>query len=331
MYIGPHEIGNVNAMYAKAARECGIETTSTINTEHTIRRGNVQYDKCLHLERHGKIARYVIASMHLIRNLRHDAYIFIYNESIMPRNADLPILKILNKKIIMVFVGCDIRTPTKDPRCLLAKCPYIEKCLSPAKKKHTKKLEGFATATLAQPRYAHVLTRPYGIFWPPIDPKEIEFKIPKNNPPAITHAATMSQIKGTKHIISATDNLSKSYDLRFTYFNGKAPRSHVRRTLTNTDISIDQLLSTGHGIYAIESMAAGCAVIGSAGRYEAKVLQRTPDLPMIPATPETVEERIKDLLEHPEKIPGYARAGGIYVEKYHEYRKVFDDIMGMLR
>ena len=40
---------------------------------------------------------------------QHDAFIFLYGDTLLPYNLDLPILKLLSKKTIMWFIGSDIR------------------------------------------------------------------------------------------------------------------------------------------------------------------------------------------------------------------------------
>jgi len=98
----------------------------------------------------------------------------------------------------------------------------------------------------------------------------------------------------------------------------------VKAKLAESEIVIDQLLVPGHGLFAIEAMASGNAVLGSAisGRFGFPE-----DLPILTTTPDNIYENLKMVLENPQLRIDLAHKGRAYVEKYHDHIQVAKYLM----
>jgi hypothetical protein len=69
-----------------------------------------QYDEIVLLYDKTKTDQLILyIKMFLKYAFKNDVFIFLYGQSLLPYNLDLPILKLMRKKTIMWFVGCDIR------------------------------------------------------------------------------------------------------------------------------------------------------------------------------------------------------------------------------
>ena len=79
--------------------------------------------------------------------------------------------------------------------------------------------------------------------------------------PVIIHAPSNPVIKGTNIIITALNEL-KEEGIKFKFILLKDTDNRiVLQNLSNADIAVDQLYSEGPATFAIEAMAAGCAVL----------------------------------------------------------------------
>jgi Glycosyltransferase len=167
----------------------------------------------------------------------------------------------------------------------------------------------------ARPNYAQNLTD-YELFTITIDPDELEYRNNNNTPPKIIHAPSNTQLKGTKYVKEAVDRLHREgYDFEFELVQD-LPNREFRKKLTESDIVIDQLILPAHGLLAVEAMATGNAVLGSAvPEFNA----HPEDLPLITTTPDTIYENIRYLLQNPEEMDELIRDGREYVIENHHY------------
>jgi hypothetical protein len=145
-----------------------------------------------------------------------------------------------------------------------------------------------------------------------------------DDPPLVIHAPSNNLIKGTKYVLEAVKRLrGEGYKFLFELCQNME-NIEVRKKLTRSQIVIDQLIFPGYGIFAIEAMASGNAVIGSAvPGYNGFA----DDMPVLTTTPDTIYEHLKSLLENPRLRTDLAIRGRKWVEKYHDHRVVTKDFI----
>jgi glycosyltransferase involved in cell wall biosynthesis len=295
-----------------------------------------QYDEIVLMYNKSKLNQLIAyIKIFLTYAFKNDVFIFLYGKSLLPYNLDLPILKLLRKKTIMWFVGCDIRHYTsqlefskktgEDTICSF--CNLKEDCVLEKKQYLVRMAEKYATHIISGKMISNLLTREYFIISAPLDVENIRFNNIRNNPPVIVHAPTSRKMKGTDYIIETINRLrSEGYKFEFKMFENMSNHD-VRRELSDSDICIDQLFSVGNGMFANEAMAAGCAVLcGNLPQYSGRPV----DLPVIHTRPDNLYKNLKILLDNPELVSELGEKGRKYVLKYHDSLKVADAIIDMI-
>jgi len=150
----------------------------------------------------------------------------------------------------------------------------------------------------------------------------------KNGQVRIAHTPNFRGIKGTDFIIKAIEKLKKEdkLNIELILIENKS-NNEVKSTLTSdVDILVEQLILTGHGLSAVEGMAAGIPVISNLEHENyTRVFRRfsnLDDLPIVSATPENIYENLKFLIQNPCKRNLLSLAGVDYVKRYHSYESI---------
>jgi len=138
---------------------------------------------------------------------------------------------------------------------------------------------------------------------------------PDEKRPRVIHFPSVPALKGTSFITAAAERLAKQYDFEFQLVTGK-PREEALAAVAEADVVVDQLLSGGHGLAALEAMALGKPVICY---LTPKAAQNYPqDIPIINANPDTIEERLAEIVADGPRRHELGRQGRRYVERHHD-------------
>ena len=345
--IGTIEIVNFIAVYARAFAELGYETR-TIALFKNWAFPDEEYDALCcptspfkeknSFKRYmGFIKSFGFGLNEFIKSMGRDNwFIFIYGSSFLPFHYYLPILnfvdyailKQMNNVLVSVFCGCDINSwqsyiPAAEKYGLPNLCQDCMHgtpvCDYHRSLRNIKAAEKYSDVIITMPYMAFLLNKPYYYLWQPVEVKRYDYKIPRNPVPKIVHAPSDRAIKGTRYILSALERL------KFEGFNFELilienmPNLEVKRILVESDIAIDQLFSTTTGVFALEALASGCAVLGGIN----KQFQGLPeDCPVIPTGSENVYNNLRTLLEDKNRIYELAEQGRRFVETYHDSVKV---------
>jgi hypothetical protein len=102
----------------------------------------------------------------------------------------------------------------------------------------------------------------------------------------------------------------------------KMQNTEVRRVLQeDTDILVEQLIFTGHGLNGLEGMACGLPVISNLDDDDYILPMRRwsffSECPIVSATPENLVDVLRRLVTRPELRLQLAMSGRQYAEKYH--------------
>ena len=274
-------------------------------------------------------------------------FIFLYGSNFLPFHYSFPFLNfidyaILKKRgniIVSMLLGCDIRDRSSfsyfaqkydiPDICGICSNDYKNKTkCDPARAKRVAKgVEKYSDLVLTCPSTSFLLKNPYYFWWLPLEINNYYYKIPKNNIPIIIHAPTEEVTKGT-NLIQKTLNKLKKDGLKFEInMITRQPNREIKVMLREADILIDQLYSVGTGKLTVEGLASGCAVLCGLD----KKFQKIPaECPVIKITPETLYQKLRELLEDKEKIYQAAKAGREYVKNYHNSSKVVKDLIRLI-
>ena len=336
IFIGPCWWGKIAPTLARAFKEKGFEATFATEGEVPSIYAGVEYNFLMDFRGLEpwqivlKRLKYFCQFLH-----QYDAFIFIFGTSLLPHNLDLPVLKLFHKKTVMWFIGSDIRHyESVDAAIKQTGIKYRQsetRKQSPDKVKQQKKMihrvEKYVDYIISYPAISHLLTREYHTVFLPLGIDNIMYNNMPNQRPIVVHAPTNEARKGTSYILEAVERLKKEgCDFEFHLFRN-TPNTEVRETLSAADIAIDQLFATGGGMFALESMAARCAVLGG-NIPEFSHYPR--ELPIIDTHPDNIYQNLKLLLENPKLRQELGEKGRKYVEKYHDARKIANQILQLL-
>lgn len=154
----------------------------------------------------------------------------------------------------------------------------------------------------------------------------------------IAHAPNHRGFKGTEFIIQVVEKLIKegvNIELKLIE---KMQNDAVRDYLCNeADILIEQLVCTGHGLNAIEGLAAGIPVISNLENtlytQQFRRWSFLDESPIVSADPESLEKVLKRLVCDVDLRKSLGEAGVKYVRKYHSYEAsqyLFGRVVGRL-
>jgi len=310
IFIGPHEIANVCALLANGLRENGAIVTA-VAKEIKPYNNNMEYDEIFRLPDGSKLMKVRALVGFFVKSCFHnDAFIFLFGKSLLPYNLDLPILKLFGKRTIMWFLGSEIRHYES------VKADVEQRGISyvvygtkqgtqdlQRKVKLVRRVERYVDYVICGPSNAQLLTKSYlghtlsSRVYLPLDVSNITYNNACNYPPLIAHAPSDPAKKGTSYILDAVQQLKdEGYEFQFRLLT-KMSNAIVRGTLSSADIAVDQLFAAGPGMFALEAMAAGCAVLGG-NIPEFSGYPR--ELPLIHTDPNNIYQNLKMLLENPE-------------------------------
>ena len=140
----------------------------------------------------------------------------------------------------------------------------------------------------------------------------------RNGPVTVLHAPNHRQIKGTADLLDAVDTLrGEGLDVTLVLLE-RRPNREVRDALHEADIVAEQFL-VGYGLLAVEGMASGAAVISNVGWLPDEIRQHPAisESPIVDANPETLTDRLRELVLDPPRRRRLGTEGRTYVLRWH--------------
>jgi glycosyltransferase involved in cell wall biosynthesis len=138
-----------------------------------------------------------------------------------------------------------------------------------------------------------------------------------NRRPVVAHIPTNGRLKGAEYVAAACLRLSEEGVIDYRPLRG-IPYADMPAALGVADIVVDGLLLGDYGVTACQAMAAGRLVLGNVSE---SVRNRLPGgVPIVQATPDTLDEVLTQLLDQPQLARERAALGPTFVERYHDGR-----------
>lgn len=251
----------------------------------------------------------------------NDVFHFHFGTSLTLDCWDLHILKDLNKKIIMHHWGSDVRMVSIAKKIN----PYVQvKDIDEEKVK--RKLEFLSNYvdycvvadqelyTYVKNFYNNIILIPQAIEIDNYKNSNLDYN--KNNNFLIVHAPTHRENKGTSFILAAIENLKLKYDFEFKLVENVS-HEDAKKIYEKADLIIDQILSAGHGLFALECMAMGKPVICSISDFMKDYYPK--DIPIISASKDEIESKLEFILNNRDILTSLGTKGKEYVSKYHDH------------
>lgn len=335
-FIGLSDPAGVGVAYAKVLRKMGYQANCITYSAHPFSYSSDPEDYSLDLFRQNIVWRLIYLFFFFLKSMFiFDVFIFVYGATFFPFrnrffvNIDMPILKIFGKKIISVFVGCDIRFRDQKTFVEYSGCfECREKCNYAVKKKIAEVSEKYSDLIFAQADYGGFLRKKYHLFWIPFDLEKYQPSYTANKKPIIIHAPSNTDLKGTKFILEAIKKLKREgFDFDFKLLKNKK-HEEILEEIKKADFIVDSVLGGWYGMFAAESMALGKLVLG----YIRPSNMKACPVPMINTHPDNVYDNLKKvLLMKPEERIRIGRKSRRFIEKHHQDIKVVQEQLSILK
>ncbi|NLX95849.1 MAG: glycosyltransferase family 1 protein [Rhodopirellula sp.] len=267
---------------------------------------------------------------HLVRRATH--FLYVGSDGFFRiREVELFLLRQRKKKIVFVFTGSDIRSPfLMIDKCRESQLDHFMEYIGGKKNDFTKRdrrrkkiaelADRYADVVFSAPvdQISYLKQKQYPFIYA-FDQKGLECNEHKFDNPArikVLHAPSNPLVKGTPLVRAAVKKL-KMEGYEFDYIElRKVSNDEVLRQLRDSHIVLNQFYAFMPGIFGIEAMSNGCALLTSAD----------PDLE--PSLPDEcrgawmvtgywqVYDNLKELLDCPDLIHQYALAGLKFVREH---------------
>jgi hypothetical protein len=333
----PTDVGGNAWALSRAERKVGLDSTVMVYQTSWL---GFPTDIDLHFEKSSKVGKAGKAATFFLKALaQYDIFHFNWGSSFFTNlsylrfleMADLPILRVLGKKIVVSFLGCDIRqrmfctdnfaiSACNEPDCYGDYCTDETDAL---KKRHAETFSRYAHKLFAiSPDLLHFLppsAELLPVFTVDLDQWQPVQKVKSKNF-VILHAPTRRAVKGTKYIIEAVEKLrNKHKNIEFRLIEN-VPHNKVQEIYREADLAIDQLLLGWYGVFSVEMMALGKPVMCYIREEDLKLVpkQMKEDLPIINANPTNIYEVLERIVEERDTLTSFASRSRAYVEKWHD-------------
>lgn len=260
---------------------------------------------------------------------------------------ELRFLKRMDKKIVMSWWGCDLRTEEVDMRHKYSACSECDKdikayCRSAIKREVLKKAMRYADVHLSNGDLAASYEKIRWIDnaidcdeWRPLERSEIpeEFRLPETENLRVYHSFGNSElrgdVKGSAQIREAVERLkAEGYKVEFIFFD-KVPNRDLKYYQAQADIVVDQLRCGWHGSTAVECLSLGKPVITYI-RPEVEAIVPH-EHPLINANIDNIYEVLKGLVQDQERIREVGKRSREYAIRYHDYRVIAGQLVSIYR
>ncbi len=150
----------------------------------------------------------------------------------------------------------------------------------------------------------------------------------------ILHAPNHKAIKGSSFVVGAIDTLKKEgYNVELIFKQGVSNKEFLN-VVKDADIVVDQLIMGWYAMFSMEAMSLGKPVICAMRQDLVSLFENTGcvdvgEFPMINASPSTITDELRKLLDNKENLINIGKQSRKFVEKYHSLDAVgefFDEI-----
>jgi len=164
----------------------------------------------------------------------------------------------------------------------------------------------------------------------PFDTARYSLRGKENAKLRIIHSPSNRHLKGTRFILPVMERLKHMREVEFVLAEN-VPHERLLELKMTCDIAIEQvgnLGGTGYGRNSLETLAMGIPTITE---MTPEYLAWLPENPFILATPETLLERLLEVIDNPELRMQKKVNGRAWVEQYHAYETVNRRLMSLYK
>lgn len=250
-------------------------------------------------------------------------------DSTTPLNLDLKLAKILKKRRFIEWVGSEMRIP----EITMLESKWYKEVFNNGyeysameSKERSYRLQekfykyGFIPVLVPEMKlflkpglFKKVFSTQYRIFQKDKYPEIVSY--PGNDNIVIVHTPSAKIAKGSNYIIPIIEKLKRKYNIDFILLHNVS-REKALETMKRCDIFIDQIILGSYAGAAIEAMSLGKPTL--AYIMPSVYKQGTPyDCPVVNVNPDTLEEKLTQLIEDPALRHQVGAKSRKFVEEVH--------------
>lgn len=141
-----------------------------------------------------------------------------------------------------------------------------------------------------------------------------------DRPLRVVHAPSIAAVKGTSLLVPILERLHEEGVVEFDLIQG-VPSADMPQRLARADVVLDQFRLGAYGVVACEAMAAGCVVVGHVSEQARDAVLEASGipLPIVQATPDTLERVLRQLAAEP--LEPRVAEGRRFVRELHDGRR----------
>lgn len=353
IFIGLKEISGYLSNLNNGFRELGISSIYLTLWEHPYQYESAGKDSFAQLLEKTVYKRKILPDSKVLTRLiragiriviaiwaayKFDTFIFVDGISFW-NLLDLPLLKLLHKKIIFIFLGSSSRPNYAGyPGVEMGTLDIIKQ--TSLRKRIFRKVEKYADIVIQAPSYAHLWEKQqinlYRLGFPCDLGNRIDTEIAASSDDRdvrILHSPSHPEIKGTPLIRSAIQKLqSKGYLIDFVEITGQ-PNRIVVQELARCDFVVDQAYSDAPvASFAVEAAFLGKPVV-IAGYGQEVTRQMTPASwlpPTLFCRPDELEEAIEKMIVEKDYRLELGKQAKEFVRTHWSPRKVAERYLQIL-
>lgn len=259
------------------------------------------------------------------------------------KNIDFRLIKRLNKPVIVQFHGTDFR----DNQAWMEFNPWWEEGASEEQTAQYDEQARAAQKDFSEANFdfamsfgmvhsvwpenvkrTHIMERAVDVSAYERRWSQIEKKARDDDRVVIVHGPSSPTRKGTQHILDAMDRIQQERDVDFRLMTDMT-HEEVLDAMRDADIVIDQLISGDYGVFGVEAMASGSAVVCGISPEMRKAYPK--GLPLIDANPDTIYETVLRLIDSPSDRETAAKKGIEYAKRVHSVENVAPEVLRVYR
>jgi ribosomal protein L30/L7E len=329
----PSNMAGQATILSAALRDLGIESDVVVFNRHPFGyTGEISLD----LDKRAWIVEKIaVLALNFARcAVSYDIFHLHFGRSLLPHNMDLPLLKLMGKKVIMHYWGDDVRQNDVAAAytCLgLAEMRHIYPFKNDdAIRNRINKVKKYIDISIVGD-YSLRSYSPHSIVirqaidldgWQYVGTDSKEKRV------TIVHAPSNREIKGTGYILPVIARLkNEGYEIDFVLLENMS-NMKVKQVCEEADLVIDQLLLESYGIFAIECMALGKPVLC---RIDEHFKECYPHLPIVNTDPKNLYHNLKMLIEDPCRREALGEMSRRYVEEVHDVKRIARQLADLYR
>jgi glycosyltransferase involved in cell wall biosynthesis len=246
----------------------------------------------------------------------------------VPAFWDLPIYRMLGKKVFFTFHGSDIRIRRIHEQ--VNPWSYYRHSTIESDDDRTEKvieaIRTYANRMFVQSvDYLHfvpeaeVVERVIDLAaWPEQPPEQ-------RSRPVVLHVPSRRGTKGTEFVIAGMQQLAaEGVPVDFRLLEGVS-HDEARREIQAADIVVDNVLTGDYEVVSLETMASSRVAVAN---IQATVAAAYPDAPVFSVDPDTFVERMRSLIASTEERRDLAARGRPYVARAHDAPVIAEKLLG---